>query len=124
MLGSGGMARTHMEAFMAVRTIRKLQVFSPTRENRESFGREMAAKYNIEVEVCDRPEDIYRGADIVAGVTDSAVPVLDGTRSRRARTSSTSAAAASPMRRACERVDVYLRFGDAPAPDWQTGACG
>src|SRR6185312_13912036 len=53
MLGTGGMARTHMEAFWAVRTIRKLQVFSPTRENREKFGREMAAKYNMEVEVCD-----------------------------------------------------------------------
>src|SRR6478609_74925 len=33
-LGSGGMARTHMEAFTAVRKIEKLQVFSPTRENR------------------------------------------------------------------------------------------
>ena len=30
MLGSGGMARTHMEAFTRVRTIKKLQVFSPT----------------------------------------------------------------------------------------------
>src|SRR6476620_5798840 len=31
MLGSGGMARSHMEAFRCVRDIRKLQVFSPTR---------------------------------------------------------------------------------------------
>src|SRR6478609_10331722 len=77
-LGSGGMARTHMQAFTRVRTIKKLQVFSPTRENREKFGRDMAAKYNIEVKVCDRPEDIYKGAHIVAGVTDSAVPVIDG----------------------------------------------
>ena len=35
MLGSGGMARTHVKAFMAVRNIRKLQVFSPTQANRE-----------------------------------------------------------------------------------------
>ena len=34
MLGSGGMARVHMQAFTAVRKIRKLQVYSPTRENR------------------------------------------------------------------------------------------
>src|SRR6266702_8354398 len=53
MLGSGGMARTHMQAFTRVRTIKKLQVFSPTKANREQFGREMAAKYNIEVKVCD-----------------------------------------------------------------------
>ena len=31
MLGSGGMARTHMQAFTAVRNIKKLQVFSPTK---------------------------------------------------------------------------------------------
>src|SRR3954463_5831228 len=78
MLGSGGMARTHMQAFTRVRTIKKLQVFSPTKENREAFGREMAAKYNIEVKVCDKPEDVYRGAHILASVTDSAVAVTDG----------------------------------------------
>src|SRR5262249_31831503 len=78
MIGSGGMARTHMLAFTRVRNIKKLQVFSPTRQNREAFGREMAAKYNIEVQVCDRPEDIYKGAHIVAALTDSAVEVTDG----------------------------------------------
>ena len=78
MLGSGGMARTHMQAFTRVRTIKKLQVFSPTKANREAFGREMAATYNIEVQVCDKPEDIYKGAHIVAALTDSAVEVTDG----------------------------------------------
>ena len=39
MLGSGGMARSHVESFLCVRRIRKLQVFSPTRANRAS-GRE------------------------------------------------------------------------------------
>src|SRR5438309_9122687 len=78
MLGSGGMARTHMQAFTRVRTIKKLQVYSPTKANREAFGREMAAKYNIEVQVCDSPEDIYKGAHIVAALTDSAVEVTDG----------------------------------------------
>src|SRR5438067_11874206 len=46
MLGSGGMARTHRQAFTRVRSIKKLQVFSPTRENRDAFAREMAATYN------------------------------------------------------------------------------
>ena len=31
------------------------------------------------------PEDVYKGADIVAGLTDSAVPVIDGTRARKGR---------------------------------------
>ena len=38
----------------------------------------MAAKYNIEVKVCDQPEDVYKGAHILAALTDSAVEVTDG----------------------------------------------
>jgi alanine dehydrogenase len=116
MLGSGGMARTHMKAFTRVRNIKKLQVFSPTRENREKFGREMAAAYNIEVQVCDRPEQVYRGADIVAGVTDSAVPVLDGALLEKGAHIVNIGGSGKPDRASLDRVDVYLRFGDTPAP--------
>jgi len=116
MLGSGGMSRTHMQAFTAVRNIKKLQVFSPTKENREAFGREMAAKYNMEVEVCDRPEAIYKGAHIVAALTDSALPVLDGTRLEKGTHIVNIGGSGLPDAASLARVDVYLRFGDAPAP--------
>jgi len=116
MLGSGGMARAHMRAFTLVRNIKRLQVFSPTRENREKFGREMAQTYNIEVAVCDRPQDIYKGADIVAGVTDSAVPVLDGTLLEKGAHIVNIGGSGTPDEESLRRVDVYLRFGDAPAP--------
>jgi alanine dehydrogenase len=116
MLGSGGMARTHMQAFTRVRTIKKLQVYSPTRENREAFGREMAAKYNIEVKVCDRPQDIYKGAQIVAALTDSAVPVLDGALLEKGAHIVNIGGSGKPDAESLKRVDVYLRFGDAPAP--------
>src|SRR6266576_267277 len=52
MLGSGGMAHSNLEGFTRVRKIKKLQVFSPTKENRERFGREAAETYGIEVKVC------------------------------------------------------------------------
>ena len=116
MLGSGGMARDHMAAFMAVRNIEKLQVFSPTKANREAFGREMAAKYNIEVQVCDRPEDIYKGAEIVAGLTDSAVPVLNGALIEKGAHVINIGGSGLPDQATIDRIDVYLRFGDAPAP--------
>ena len=116
MLGSGGMARTHMQAFTRVRTIKKLQVFSPTKANREAFGRERAAKYNIEVQVCDRPEDIYKGAQIVAALTDSAVPVLDGALLEKGAHIVNIGGTGKPDADCLKRVDVYLRFGDAPAP--------
>jgi alanine dehydrogenase len=116
MLGSGGMARTHMQAFTRVRTIKKLQVYSPTKENREAFGREMAAKYNIEVEVCERPQDIYKGAQIVAALTDSAVPVIDGALLEKGAHIVNIGGSGKPDADCLARVDVYLRFGDAPAP--------
>jgi alanine dehydrogenase len=116
MLGSGGMARTHMQAFMRVRSIKKLQVYSPTKENREAFGREMAAKYSIEVQVCDRPEDVYKGAQIVAALTDSAVPVLDAALLEKGAHIVNIGGTGKPDAECFKRVDVYLRFGDAPAP--------
>ena len=116
MMGSGGMARAHMQAFTAVRNIKKLQVYSPTKANRDAFGREMAAKYNIEVQVCDRPEDIYKGADIVAGLTDSAVPVLDGRLIEKGAHIVNIGGSGRPDAETMKKVDVYLRFGDTPDP--------
>ncbi len=116
MLGSGGMSRTHMQAFMTVRDVKMLQVYSPTRANREAFGREMAARYNIEVKLCDAPEDIYKSAHIVAALTDSAVPVLDGTLFEKGTHIVNIGGGGRLDRESLKRVDVYLRFGDAPAP--------
>lgn len=116
MLGSGGMARTHMQAYTAVRDIRKLQVFSPTKENRETFAAEMRDLYDIEVQVCAKPEDIYNGADIVAALTDSAAPVLDGAYLEKGQHIINIGGGGVPDQASLDRVDVYFRFGSAPAP--------
>jgi ornithine cyclodeaminase/alanine dehydrogenase-like protein (mu-crystallin family) len=116
MLGSGGMARTHVDAFMAVRNIRKLQVFSPTKANRGAFADEVRQRHGIEVVACDAPEAVYRGADIVAAVTDSAVPVMDGSCLEPGQHILNIGGGGSPDKASLDRVDVYLRFGDAPAP--------
>lgn len=114
MLGSGGMAETHMQALTAVRDIRKLQVYSPTRANREAFGARMARAYGIEVEVCDRPEQIYKGADIVASLTDATRPVLDGALLEPGTHVINIGGGGLPDPATLDRVDVYLRFGDSP----------
>ena len=116
MLGSGGMARTHMQAFTIVRNIRKLQVFSPTRANRETFAAEMRELHGIEVQVCANPEDVYKGAHIVAAVTDSAVPVMDGACLENGQHILNIGGSGSPDAASLERVDVYFRFGSAPPP--------
>src|SRR5256885_15820360 len=78
MLGSGRMARMHVEALVAVRKIERLQVFSPTRDHRERFASEMRERHGLEVIAADEPGTACRGADILAACTDSATPVLRG----------------------------------------------
>jgi alanine dehydrogenase len=115
-LGSGGMARSHVDAFLAVRDIKRLQVFSPTAENRERFGQEMREKYNVEVVVYDNPRDVYRGADILAGLTDSAVPVINAEWIEPGTHVLNVGGRGQPDAATLARIDLYLRFGSAPAP--------
>ena len=118
MLGSGGMAKTHVAAFLAARpSVRRLRVYSPTPANREAFGAWVAETHGIEVEVCDRPEAIYEGAAIVAALTDATAPVLDGERLEPGCHVVNIGGGGLPDARTLERVDVYLRMGDAPAPE-------
>jgi alanine dehydrogenase len=77
MLGSGGMARTFLDAFKAVRDIRLCKVYSPTRENREAYAKEMSQRLNIEVRAVDTPEEAVKGCDILSSCTDSMQPVYD-----------------------------------------------
>lgn len=78
LLGSGGMARSHAEAFVAVRPIRTIKVYSPTKANREAYAREMEATLNVNVIPMESPELAVRESAIVAACTDSIVPVLKG----------------------------------------------
>lgn len=117
MLGSGGQARSHMAAFLQARPgIRRLQLFSPTPANREAFAAEMAETHGLEVQVCTTPDAVYRNADIIAAVTDSAVPVLDAARIEPGTHVINIGGGGHPGAAVLERIDVYLRFGNATAP--------
>ena len=78
MLGSGGQAESHLIAFAAVRKIRKVKVYSPNREHREHFAREMGQKLGIEISPCAAAEDALRGVDILASCTNAREPVVNG----------------------------------------------
>jgi alanine dehydrogenase len=77
MLGSGGMARTYLRAYCAVRGIRKVKVYSPTRANREAYASEMSRRLNIEVQPVDSAREAIRGVDIVSSCTDSMAPTFE-----------------------------------------------
>ena len=114
-LGSGGMARTHAEAFCQARGIDRVQVYSPTRARREAYAGEMAEKLGIEVLPLDDPRKVHQGADILAGCTDSTEPVIIG-RWLEEGTHMTNVLPHERDEEAIRRIDVTLRLGDAPTP--------
>lgn len=114
MIGAGGMARSHIEAFLHVRQIRRVQVYSPTKEHREAYAREVTAQYEIEAVAVDSAEAAHRGADIVAGCTDAAVPVIFG-RWLEPGTHVTCIGGKLDDEM-FTRIDRSLRLGTAPAP--------
>ena len=77
-LGSGGMARSHMAALREVLDIREIRVYSPTAENRIAFAAEMTEKHGIETIPMASPEAVHRGVDILMACTDATGPVIRG----------------------------------------------
>ena len=78
MLGSGSMAWTHALAFAEVRKITRIQVFSPTKKNRETFAEHLSKRMKIEVLPVASPEEALKDAQIVSACTDSVMPVIPG----------------------------------------------
>jgi alanine dehydrogenase len=77
--GAGDQAKMHLLALTCIRkSIDKVRVFSPTRENREKFAAEMSVVLGIDVNVVDRAEAVVDGADVIVCATNSNVPVFDG----------------------------------------------
>jgi len=78
LVGSGVEARTHLEAMLAVRKLRRIRVASKTRASAESFAERESRRHGVPVTPCATVEEAVTGADIVCTVTSSREPVLLG----------------------------------------------
>lgn len=74
MIGSGGMARTYLEAFRQSRDIRKVKAYSPNAEHVRQYAEEMQTQHDVEVEPCTSAREAVRGVDIVSCCTSSTEP--------------------------------------------------
>ena len=114
MIGSGGMARSHAAAFATVRNVKRIQVYSPTKEHREAYAVEISQRLGIETVPVGSAAEACKGAGIVAGCTDAVVPVVfgdmieDGTHM--------TCVGGRMDGPAMERIDRSLRLGSAPHP--------
>lgn len=74
--GSGQQARTQVLAHCEARKIELVKVYSPNPRHREAFAKEMASQVDAEMRVVDDPEEVAKGADILAVATNSRIPVV------------------------------------------------
>lgn len=77
-LGSGTQARTHLEAMLAVRPVRRVRVWSRTAEHARQFAERESERHGIAVEVAGSGREAVDRADLICTTTSSRVPVLAG----------------------------------------------
>jgi alanine dehydrogenase len=77
LFGSGWQAGSHLPAMCAIRPLKRVNVFSPTKANREAFARELQQKVTAEVRPADTPEEAVKDADIIAATTNSLTRVVN-----------------------------------------------
>lgn len=76
--GSGLQARAGIQAQCLVRAFREVKVYSPNREHREAFAREMEPVVGVPIRVVEHPREVMPGADVVLAATNSYSPVIRG----------------------------------------------
>ncbi len=75
-IGSGGMARTYLQAIAAVRQLQEVRVYSPNAAHREEYAEEMKEKIRLPVIPVTRIEEVFVNSDIVATCTDSTEEIV------------------------------------------------
>jgi ornithine cyclodeaminase/alanine dehydrogenase-like protein (mu-crystallin family) len=77
-IGTGGQARTQLEAVAAVRKLETVRAYGREEARREKFCSEMSERLGIRVESAASASEAVRGADIVSTATTAAHPVVTG----------------------------------------------
>jgi ornithine cyclodeaminase/alanine dehydrogenase-like protein (mu-crystallin family) len=77
-IGTGGQARTQLEAIAAVCKLESARVYGRSPERRNKFCEEMAKRTGVRVEPAESASEAARGAHIICTATTASQPVLRG----------------------------------------------
>lgn len=75
-VGTGVQARGAIDAIMAVRSIANIRLYNRNRDKAEQMANELAAMYDVHIDVVDAADNAVEEADIIVTATNSAQPVL------------------------------------------------
>ncbi|MBA3812342.1 MAG: hypothetical protein H0X27_12000, partial [Caulobacteraceae bacterium] len=70
--------RGHLEAMLLVRPIRRVRLWSRTRESAEAFARTQAARHGLDIEPAASAREAVASADIICTVSSAREPILLG----------------------------------------------
>ena len=77
-IGTGGQARTQLEAIACVRKLQSARVYGRDAAKRDRFSKEMSEKLGFTVESASSSSEAVHGADILCTATTAANPVVSG----------------------------------------------
>ena len=77
-IGTGGQAKTQLEAIAAVRKLAVARVYGRNPERRQHFAEEMSRRIGIPVEAANSSSEAARGAHIICTATTASQPVIQG----------------------------------------------
>jgi ornithine cyclodeaminase/alanine dehydrogenase-like protein (mu-crystallin family) len=78
LLGAGEQARSHLEAMLTVRTLRRVRVWGRDQNKAERFAHEQSAKHGITIDTAPTVRAAVAGADIICTTTKAREPILMG----------------------------------------------
>jgi ornithine cyclodeaminase/alanine dehydrogenase-like protein (mu-crystallin family) len=78
LLGAGEQARSHLEAMLAVRSLRRIRVWARDGGKAADFAETEGAKHRITIETSPTVAEAVAGADIICTVTKAREPILSG----------------------------------------------
>ena len=77
-IGTGGQARTQLEAIAAVRKLSSARVYGRNADRRKRFAEEMSQRIGVPVAPANSSSEAVRGAHIICTATTASQPVLHG----------------------------------------------
>jgi ornithine cyclodeaminase/alanine dehydrogenase-like protein (mu-crystallin family) len=78
LLGAGAQARSHLQAMLAVRSLRRIRLWARERTKADAFAGTEGARLGVSIETTASVREAVEGADIICTLTKARDPILLG----------------------------------------------